>query len=231
MKEFLFKKGNRFWWTSFLMWVGWPLLIWATVVLFFTSCNTPKVIEQHHHHYQQTDTAAIEARIDRSTKSWRNEMDSAFRAFENKYTASWTANESEKEIITETMTTWIDSLGREVRQEQRVTNRDISKQQQMTEERITREYEARLRVVVDSVSNLWSMRYDSLAAHVATLDSLSSITHQPSPIDTGTRWYQRWWRKIKDHLLTICIVLILVNTCPLWLPWIKKLFSKIIPGL
>ena len=193
-------------------------------------CTTPKVVEQHHHHYQQADTAAIEATVDRSMKSWREEMDSAFHAFENQYTASWTANESEKEMITETVTTWIDSLGREVRQEQRVTNRDVSKQQQMTEERITREYEARLKTVVDSVSDIWQMRYDSLAAHVATLDSLSNIS-RPASDTNSLPWYQRLWRKFKDHLLTICIILVLMNTAPVWLPWIKKLLRKIFPAL
>ena len=192
-------------------------------------CTTPKVVEQHHHHYQQADTAAIEAVVDRTTKSWREEMDSAFHAFENQYTASWTANESEKEMITETVTTWIDSLGREVRQEQRVTNRDISKQQQMTEERITREYETRLKTVVDSMSDIWQMRYDSLAAHVEQLDSLSNISHPTSAVTTP--WYQRLWRKFKDNLLAICIILVLMNTAPVWLPWIKKWLRKIFPSL
>ena len=147
----------------------------VTGCLMMMGCSTPKVIEQHHHHYEALDTQAVEARMDKKMNAWRNEMDSTFKVFTNQYAASWSANESEKEVITETVTSWIDSLGREVRQEQRVTNRDISRQQQQTEERITREVEQRLMSVVDSLEGVWSQRYDSIAAH-----QTSDIDHQTS---------------------------------------------------
>ena len=147
----------------------------VTGCLMMMGCSTPKVIEQHHHHYEALDTQAVEARMDKKMNAWRNEMDSTFKVFTNQYAASWSANESEKEVITETVTSWIDSLGREVRQEQRVTNRDISRQQQQTEERITREVEQRLMSVVDSLDGVWSQRYDSIAAH-----QTSDIDHQTS---------------------------------------------------
>ena len=147
----------------------------VTGCLMMMGCSTPKVIEQHHHHYEALDTQAVEARMDKKMNAWRNEMDSTFKVFTNQYAASWSANESEKEVITETVTSWIDSLGREVRQEQRVTNRDISRQQQQTEERITREVEQRLMSVVDSLNGVWSQRYDSIAAH-----QTSDIDHQTS---------------------------------------------------
>ena len=147
----------------------------VTGCLMMMGCSTPKVIEQHHHHYEALDTQAVEARMDKKMNAWRNEMDSTFKVFTNQYAASWSANESEREIITETMTSYIDSLGREVRQEQRVTNRDISRQQQQTEERITREVEQRLMSVVDSLDGVWSQRYDSIAAH-----QTSDIDHQTS---------------------------------------------------
>ena len=147
----------------------------VTGCLMMMGCTTPKVIEQHHHHYEALDTQAVEASVDKKMNAWRNEMDSTFKVFTNQYAASWSANESEKEVITETVTSWIDSLGREVRQEQRVTNRDISRQQQQTEERITREVEQRLMSVVDSLDGVWSQRYDSIAAH-----QTSDIDHQTS---------------------------------------------------
>ena len=147
----------------------------VTGCLMMVGCTTPKVIEQHHHHYEALDTQAVEARVDKKMNAWRNEMDSTFKVFTNQYAASWSANESEKEVITETVTSWIDSLGREVRQEQRITNRDISRQQQQTEERITREVEQRLMSVVDSLDGVWSQRYDSIAAH-----QTSDIDHQTS---------------------------------------------------
>ena len=84
----------------------------VTGCLMMMGCSTPKVIEQHHHHYEALDTQAVEARMDKKMNAWRNEMDSTFKVFTNQYAASWSANESEREIITETMTSYIDSLGR-----------------------------------------------------------------------------------------------------------------------
>ena len=148
----------------------------VTGCLMMVGCTTPKVIEQHHHHYEALDTQAVEARVDKKMNAWRSEMDSTFRVLTNQYAASWSANESEQEMITETVTSWIDSLGREVRQEQRVTNRDISRQQQQTEERITREVEQRLMSVVDSVNGIWQQQFSAYQKHSEQADSTSEKT-------------------------------------------------------
>ena len=148
----------------------------VTGCLMMVGCTTPKVIEQHHHHIETLDTQSVEARVDKKMNAWRNEMDSTFRVFTNQYAASWSANESEQEVITETVTSWIDSLGREVRQEQRVTNRDISRQQQQTEERITREVEQRLMSVVDSVNDIWQEQFSAYQKHSEQADSTSEKT-------------------------------------------------------
>ena len=148
----------------------------VTGCLMMVGCTTPKVIEQHHHHIETLDTQSVEARVDKKMNAWRNEMDSTFRVFTNQYAASWSANESEQEVITETVTSWIDSLGREVRQEQRVTNRNISRQQQQTEERITREVEQRLMSVVDSVNDIWQEQFSAYQKHSEQADSTSEKT-------------------------------------------------------
>jgi hypothetical protein len=146
-------------------------------------------------------------------------MDSAFRAFTNEYSASLAANEQEQELISELITETTDSLGRKVRQEQRTVKRDITRELQQQEQRITEEYEVRMRACIDSVSDIWSQRYDSLASHVQQLDSLSSLSHQPSATDTRP-WYRRLW----DHLQWLLIGAVL--GIGLWVT--KKWWLKLI---
>ena len=194
------------------------------IISLFTSCSSPKIIEQHHHHYEQADTLAIQARIDQSLNSWHEQIDSSWRQSWQEYSASWFSHDDQKETITETITTYIDSLGREVRQEQRVTDRSLSKMQQQTEQRLTREFELRLSVVVDSVNGIWQQRFDALQAHSEKNDSIS--VQSGFPATEKTPWYKRWWQTIKDYLLIAAIIAALIMTRNLWLPLVFKLFRK-----
>jgi hypothetical protein len=203
--------------------------LFFVVAVLCTACTTTKVVEQHHHHYQQEDTVAIQARIDQSLNSWHEQMDSSWRQTWQEYSASLTSNEDQKEHITETVTTYIDSLGREVRQEQRTIDRTLSKMQQQTEQRLSREFEARLSTAIDSVNDVWQLKFEALQTHWEKSDS-TDIKEQPVVSD-GPRWYQRWWQKMKDNLLIICIAIILVTTCHIWIPWIGKVLRKFFPGI
>lgn len=165
-----------------------------------TGCSAPRTVEEHHHHYYQADTAAVSAQVDQRLQSWHTEMDSAFRAFTNQYNASMAASEQEQELISELITVSTDSVGRTIRQEQRTVKRDITRELQQQEQRITEEYEVRMRACIDSVSDLWSQRYDSLASHVQQLDSLSSIIPQPSSLS-----HHPWYRRLWDHLQWLLI--------------------------
>lgn len=204
-------------------------ILFFVVAVLCTACTTPKVVEQHHHHYQQEDTAAIQARIDQSLNSWHEQMDSSWRQTWQEYSASLTSNEDQKEHITETVTTYIDSLGREVRQEQRTIDRSLSKMQQQTEQRLSREFEARLSTAIDSVNGVWQLKFEALQAHWEKSDS-TDIKEQPVVSDSP-RWYQRWWQALKDNLLIICIAIILATTCHIWIPWIEKVLRKFFPDI
>jgi hypothetical protein len=191
-------------------------------------CATPKTIEQHHHHYEQADTLAIQSRIDKSLNSWHEQMDSSWRQSWQEYSASWFSHDDQKEHITETILTWTDSLGREMRQEQRTTDRSLSKMQQQTEQRLTREFELRLSVVVDSVNDLWQQKFNALQAHWEKIDSTS--VQRGSPASEILPWYKRWWQTLKDYLLIAAIILILLATRRIWWPWCINLFRKIWRG-
>ena len=196
-----------------------------TVFVLLFSCTTPKVIEQHHHHYEVADTLAIQAQIDKRMSGWHAQMDSSWTQRWQEYSASWFTHDDQKEHITETITTFIDSLGREVRQEQRTTDRSLSRLQQQTEQRLTRELEMRLSVAIDSVNGIWQQRFDALQTHIEQNDS-TSLHSNPTP-SVKTPWYKRWWQTIKDYLLIAAIIAVLLLTRKYWLQWFINIIRRI----
>ena len=190
----------------------------------FAGCASPKIVENHHHHYVQADTLAIQSQIDRRLSNWHAQMDSSWRQSWQEYSASLVSNEDQKEKVTETITTFVDSLGREVRQEQRTTERSLSRMQQQTEQRLSREFEARLSVVVDSVNDIWQQRFNVLQTHFEQTDSTNSHVQSGSAAFGELPWYKRWWQTLKDYLLIAGIILFIIATRRIWWPWCKRLF-------
>lgn len=196
-------------------------LVVCAVISMLTGCTTPKIVENHHHHYEQADTLAVQAMVDKQLTSWHEQMDSSWRQSWQEYSASWFSHDDEKEKVTETITTYVDSLGREVRQEQRTTERSLSRMQQQTEQRLTREFEMRLSTALDSVNDIWQQRFNAVKGHWEQTDS---IHVKETPVADALPWYKRWWQTLKDYLLMAGIVALLVMTRRIWWPWCKKLF-------
>lgn len=209
----------------------WTYIVsfWCIVIIIvglaLTGCTTPKTIEQHHHHYEQADTLAIQAQIDHAVNSWHEQMDSSLRQTWQEYTTSMTNNEDQKEHITETITTYIDSLGREVRQEQRTIDRSLSKMQQQTEQRLSREFEQRVSVVVDSVNDIWQQRFNAVKTHWEQSDS--TYIKEVPVTNSELPWYKRWWYTLQGYLLIVAVGILLLLTRRIWWPWCKILFRKI----
>ena len=189
--------------------------------LVFAACTTPKIVENHHHHYVQADTLAVQAMVDKQLKSWHAQMDSSWRQSWQEYSASLFSNEDQKEKVTETITTWTDSLGREMRHEQRTTERSLSRMQQQTEQRLSREFEQRISVVVDSLNDIWQQRFEHYQTHWEQSDSTNI---KETPVADALPWYKRWWQTLKDYLLMVSIIALLIITRSIWWPWCKKLF-------
>ena len=218
-------------WSAVFFWLVWPASVFTGIVIaivMLVGCTTPKIIEQHHHHYEMADTLAVQAQIDRTVNSWHEQMDSSWQQSWQEYSASWFSHDDQKEHITETITTYIDSLGREVRQEQRTTDRSISKMQQQTEQRLTREFELRLSVAIDSVNGIWQSKFDAIKAHWEKTDS-TAVKETPAT-NSELPWYKRWWQSLKDRLLAIAIIALLLMTRNIWLPWCINLFRRIWKG-
>lgn len=197
-------------------------LVVCAVISLFTGCTTSKIIENHHHHYEQADSMTIKAQVDKRLNTWHAQMDSSWRQRMEEYSASWFSHDDQKEKVTETITTWTDSLGREMRQEQRTTERSLSRMQQQTEQRLSHEFEMRLSTALDSVNDIWQQRFNALQTHFEQADSFSV---KKTPVTkTELPWYKRWWQTLKDHLLMAGIVLLIIAMRRVWWQWCKKLF-------
>ena len=203
-------------------WVAGGCLLNLGIVLaalLLTGCATPKAVEEHHHHYQEVDTAAVQAIVDGRMVGWHEEVTAQVEAAVTQYQAEQQSTEDSKERITETITTWVDSLGREMRQEQRTTERDISRQQRIWEERLERQYEERLLTAMDSMSQAWQERFDSVSAHKEEADS-TALSEVPMPMDNRP-WYKRWWDAMRWMLLGAGVFAVGWFTKKLWLPLVK----------
>lgn len=181
--------------------------------LFFGSCSTPRAVEEHHHHHYEADTAAVHRLVDRQLRSWHEESEAWLHQAFSEQSASWFSHEGQKETITELITVSTDSVGRTLRTEQRTISRDITRELQQQEQRLTREYEAQLRVVVDSVGDAWMQRYDSLASHVAQLDS--TLT-KSTPVGDTRPWYRRLWDRLHSIVVIALIAAAVWGGVKIW---------------
>lgn len=174
------------------------MLVLILFIGLLSGCTVPKAVEEYHHHHYEVDTAAVSRQVDARLTSWHTEMEAFFSERLEQFAKQQQQSEHQHETIHETVTVSIDSLGREIRQEQRTISRDISRELQTIEQHITREYESRLRSTVDSIDSAWQQRYDSLAARVAQVDS-TLVTK--TPVGDARPWYRRWWDAIQYILI------------------------------
>ena len=166
------------------------------------SCAAPKAIDRTEHHHSAIDTLSIQAAVDTHMTSWHERMDSLFRERVSQSSSEQHSSTDQKELITETVTTTTDSLGRSIRQEQRTISRDLHQEQQQIARRIEREMESRLQTALDRQDSIWQQRFDAAMSHREQNDSAH---YAATPVAQDSRpWYRRW----ADHLqwLTIGVV-------------------------
>lgn len=176
-------------------------IVLAVLAAVLSGCTAPKAVEQTHHSRYEADTLAVQAHVDTRMKQLRQQLDSSWSERISQYTSQQQQSEHQQETVTETVTTMTDSLGREIRQEQRTISRDITREQQVFEQRLTREFEARLETAMSELDSTWQMRYDELQASIVRDDS-TSVSETPVAVHEDNRpWYRRWW----DHLQWLII--------------------------
>jgi len=183
----------------------------ATLCILLGSCAAPKAIDRTEHHHAAIDTLSIQAAVDARMSSWHKRIDSLFRERTVSSSAERYLRSDQKELITETVTTTTDSLGRAVRQEQRTISRDLHQEQQQLALRIEREMESRLQTALDRHDSIWQQRLDAALSHREQTDS---ARHTVTPVPQDNRpWYRRW----ADRLQWLAIGIVLA--AGLWLSW------------
>ena len=198
-------------------WWGFWLFVILLAVGWLTSCTTTKVVENSHSFYE-SDSTQIQRLIDTRMRSIQQQMDSAWSERVNQYVSQQKQSEQQHEVITETVTTTLDSLGREIRQEQRTISRDISREQQIIEQRLTREFESRLQTAISELDSSWRSRYDSIQAVTVREDSISV---KKTPINGSGL---SWWQQARIHLANILLYgLVIVGIILLGKWHLKKL--------
>ena len=184
------------------------------------SCATPKAIDRTEHHHAAIDTLSIQAAVDAHMTSWHQRMDSLFRERVSQSSSEQHSSTDQKELITETVTTTTDSLGRSIRQEQRTISRDLHQEQQLFEQRLEREMESRLQTALDRQDSIWQQRLDAALSHREQTDSTHNVT-TPVPQDNRP-WYRRW----ADHLQWFAIGIVLAAAAWITRRWWRRLVSS-----
>lgn len=190
--------------------------------LTLMSCAVPKAVEEHHYHHYEADTAAVRAQVDRQLTSWQREMQSVVSVAVTQQLTQQQQHENQRETINELITVTTDSLGRTMRQEQRTISRDITRELQQQEQRIMQEYEARLRVAVDSVGSIYQQRYDSLASRISQLDT---TLVKKTPVGDSDRRFKNVGYVLVVLFCILYLALFLWGCRNYWWPTVQKLLS------
>jgi hypothetical protein len=196
--------------------------IFCVVWLMLMGCSAPKAVAEQQHHRSEADSLAVVAAVDSRLQEVREQFESDLRAIISSQQTEQQIQEQEKERVTETITTWVDSLGRVFKQEQRTTERDISRQQQQREQRMQQEYEQRLLTAVDSLDAAWQERFEEVKAHHEQEDS-TAVTVTPVPGDNRP-WYKKLWDAMRWMLVGAVVFALLWWTKKFWLPWLRMMF-------
>ena len=196
------------------------VIIGIVLCAIFARCTTPKTIERQHHHHYEADTMAVQAAVDTRLSSWQQQMDSMWHQRFSILSMDLSHSLHETEVTTETITTATDSLGRTLRTEQRTISRDISSEQHQMEQRLTSEYETRLRLVVDSVNDIWQSKFNALQGH---WEQTNSTSHTKTPVADSRPWYQRIFNRFHYIINGFLVAAVLWLTRRWWLrPILKK---------
>ena len=186
------------------------VLIVSAIAGMFSSCATKKELHEHHQHTVVADTLAQEARHDSHTNHQTSNIDSLVTASVWAAMQEFVRQEQEHEVTTETLTETIDSLGRIIRQQQRTTDRTLSRQELQRQQEQLQQVASQLRQRLEVMDSDWHV---SLARMEASLrDSLNSELSKQTETNAAPAltWWQRLWQWLKGILVGIVIGIVIV---------------------
>ena len=196
--------------------IHYNIILAIAAGIMLGSCATPKAIDRTEHHHSAIDTLSLQAAVDAHMSSWHERIDSLFRERISQFSSEQHSSTDQKELITETIITTTDSLGRAVRQEQRTVSRDIRSEQQQQVQRLEREMENRLQTAIALQDSIWQQRLDAAMSHREQADSTHN-TVTPVPQDNRP-WYRRW----ADHLQWLAVGIVLAAVLLITSRWWRK---------
>lgn len=143
----------------------------AFSTLLVMSCATPKTtdLDEQHHAVSTTDSTSAHTAIIRQQLY----VDSLFAAWTHYIQTIATSDELRTERVHETITTWLDSLGRPVTQEQRTIDRSETRQQQLIQQQQIDAQQREIKAAYQRIDSLYQLlvfremaeRNDSIAYH------------------------------------------------------------------
>lgn len=202
-----------------LVWVVYPLTV-AVVVGTCSSCGTKKELHQHTTHVVEADTMATEAKHDGHVSQTVQDLDSIVTASVWAAMQEFAKSEQEHEVTTETLTETIDSLGRIIRQQQKTTDRTVSRQELQRQQEQLQQLSADLRHHVSTLDSAWADRFETFESHLR--DSLATALDRISETNAAPAlsWWQKLWQQWKGFLAGVIICSVLFLTRRLWRGWL-----------
>jgi len=187
--------------------IGFFVLLAAFAICsVFSSCATQKQEHQEQTHVVVTDSAATEHSQSVQVSNQTVNIDSIITAVMQRTREEFARQEQEHEIITETLTETVDSLGRVVRQQQKTTDRTLSRQEQQRIERLEQTFEQQIHLAIREHDSIWQDRFAQYEATMRdSLQSMRDMQRQTSATNPLT-----WWQQFRLHLANIALYALLI---------------------
>lgn len=169
-----------------------------------SSCATKRELHEHQTHVVVADEQSQEARHDGHHQQTAVDIDSLVTASVWAAMQEMAAQEQSRETTTETITTWVDSLGREMRQEQRTTQRELSRQEQQRWRQTEERWQNELHQTLMQMDSAWSDRISRYESHLRDSLSRQKDLQQTAAADSPS-WWQRLWLWLRGILVGVAI--------------------------
>ena len=214
-------------WATVGIWVGSALisvviygLLAFGIVMMCSSCGTKKELHEHTSHVVEADSLAKEAKHEGHTQQTTVNLDSIVTASVWAVMQEFVKSEQEHEVTTETLTETIDSLGRIIRQQQKTTDRTVSRQELQRQQEQLQQLSADLRRHVSTLDSTWADRMQTFESHLR--DSIATALDKYSETNAAPAltWWQKLWQQWKGFLAGVIICSVLFLTRRLWKGWL-----------
>ena len=180
-------------------------VIGAWGVLCAAGCASHKEIHEHQQHTVNVDSMATEAKHEAHKQETTQNLDSIVTASVWAAMQEYASQEHQKETTTETITTWVDSLGREMRQEQRTTQRELSRQEQQRQQQQLQQMASEIRNHIQTLDSTYNERLSQVEKHLK--DSLAKTLDQVKDTNAAPAltWWQKTWNWLKGIIAGLAI--------------------------